>query len=367
MTRDLRRSFRALDMMRQRQATISRVVDLLNNSGIADAIHRMQRQQTSINRMLALVDSAARQTDLFRATQTLYEVSARRSAALDSFNRAHTSWLSGQGNVAVPPGQLANVVQLALSDVSHLAATSKILWSGIDYDGLAGVLNIQESIMSNVQNSMSAFTASYCNLVESFKGIADVVTQPSFVLPGATQEVSTTGYALEALHPLEDEAGTEDDYIEFEGASENPDLIALLASVDRALVDTYRGAIQALNGDNPDRSRHVLSSLRTLLDHLLRKLAPRRTVREWIEERGYLSYLDKGIPTRRAQILYMSKTIESEPLKKFIEADTKTLEELYTLYNRLHELGTGISDSQLRAIVLRTESYIEYILRVREW
>ena len=367
MTRDLQRSLQALDMMRQQQATIARVVALLNNSGVADAIHQMQRQQTSISRILALADGAARQSDLFRAAQTLHEVGARTSAALDSLNRVHPSWLSSKRNVAIPAVQLANVAQLALSDVSRLAATSRLLWSGIDYDALAGALKIQQSIMGNVQNSMSAFTASYCNLAESFKGIADVVTQPSFVLPGATQEVSTTGYALEVLHPLEDEAGTEDDHLELEGASENPDLIALLASVDMGLVDTYRGAVQALNGDNPDRSRHVLSSLRTLLDHLLRTLAPRRTVREWIEERGYHSYLDKGIPTRRAQILYMSKDVEAEPLKKFIEADTKTLEELYTLYNRLHELGTGISDSQLRAIVLRTESYIEYILRVREW
>ena len=169
------------------------------------------------------------------------------------------------------------------------------------------------------------------------------------------------------LHPSEDEAATEDVYFGFEGASENSDLIALLESVGMGLVDTYKGAVQALNGDNPDRSRHVLSSLRTLLDHLLRKLAPRGKVREWIVERGYHSYLDKGIPTRRAQILYMSKDIESEPLTKFIEADTKTVEELYTLYNRLHGLGTGVSDSQLRAIVLRTESYLYYILRVWKW
>lgn len=367
MTRDLQRSLQAADMMRQHQATIARVVALLNNDGIADAIRQMQRHQTSINRILALADSAARQSDLFKAALTLHEVGARTSVALESLNRVHPSWLSSQGNVAIPPVQLANIAQLALSDVSRLAATSRLLWSGIDYDELAGSLKVQQSVMANVQNSMSAFTASYCHLAESFKGIGDVVTQPSFVLPGATQEVSTTGYALEVLHPLEDEAGTEDIYLEFEGASENPDLITLLASVGMGLVDTYRGAVQALNGDNPDRSRHVLSSLRTLIDHLLRKLAPRETVREWIEERGHHSYLDKGIPTRRAQILYMSKDIESEPLTKFIEADTKTLEELYTLYNRLHNLGTGISDSQLRAIVLRTESFLEYILRVREW
>ena len=367
MTRDLQRSLQALDMMRQQQATIARVFDSLNTSGVADAIRQMQGQQASISRILALTDSAARQSDLFSAAQTLHEIGARTSDTFNAITRVHPSWSSAQRNVAIPSPQLVTVAQLALSDVSRLAATSRLLWSGIDYDELAGALKVQQSIMANVQNTMSAFTASYCDLAESFKGIADVVTQPSFVLPGATQEVSTTGYALEVLHPLEEEAETEDVYFGFEGASENSNLIALLESVDMGLVDTYKGAVQALNGDNPDRSRHVLSSLRTLLDHLLRKVAPRGKVREWIVERGYHSYLDKGIPTRRAQILYMSKDIESEPLTKFIEADTKTVEELYTLYNRLHGLGTGISDSQLRAIVLRTESFLEYILRVRQW
>ena len=189
MTRDLQRSLQALDMMRQQQATIARVFDSLNNSGIADAIRQMQRQQTSISRVLALADSAARQSDLFRAAQTLHEVGARTSAALNSLNRVHPSWLSGQRNVAIPSAQLVTFAQLALSDVSRFAATSRLLWSGIDYDALAGALKVQQSIMANVQYSMSAFTASYCNLAESFKGIADVVTQPSFVLPGATQEV----------------------------------------------------------------------------------------------------------------------------------------------------------------------------------
>ena len=256
MTRDLQRSLQALDMMRQQQATIARVFDSLNNSGIADAIRQMQGQQTSISRILALADSAVRQSDLFRAAQTLHEIGARTSAALNSLNRVHPSWLSGQRNVAIPSPQLVTVAQLALSDVSRLAATSRLLWSGIDYYALARALKVQPSIMANVQNSMSAFTASYRTLTESFTSVADVVTQPSFVLPGAAQEVSTTGYALEVLHPLEGEAGTEDVYFEFEGASENSNLIALLESVGMGFVDTYRGAVASLNGDNPDRSRH---------------------------------------------------------------------------------------------------------------
>ena len=287
-----------------------------------------------------------------------------------TLDQVHRSWLFDLSNIK-PFIQPAEMAKIALSDLSHHLATSKLLWTGIDYKALARALNVQQAITSSVQDSISALTISYGTLIESFGSVADVVKLPSIALSGATREVSTTGYALEVLYPFDDALETEDEeaevYTDFDGAVESSALVVLLERTGSEFVATYRGAVEALNGDNPDRSRHVLSSLRTLVDHLHRKLAPRGKVRDWIVERGYHAYLDNGSPTRRAQILYMSKDIESEPLTKFIEADTKTVEELYTLYNRLHSLGTGISDSQLRAIVLRTESYLEYILRVREW
>ena len=128
---------------------------------------------------------------------------------------------------------------------------------------------------------------------------------------------------------------------------------------------TYRGAIEALSGDNPDRSRHVLSSLRTLLDNLLCKLAPQKEVREWIERNSIQGYLHNGQPTRHAKIRYVLRNL-GEPLRDFVEADTRAMVKLYTLYNRLHQLDIGVTDEQLRAIVLKTESYLVYILRVRE-
>ena len=363
MTRDLQRSLRALDVVRPQLATIANAVDLLNTSGVADAIHQMQRQQAEVSRVLSLVNDTAWQQDIFSVTRHLHELSRQMADTLD---KAHHSWLSELGDVTERSTRLATIAKLTMSDISHHLATAKAFRDHIDFDSLGKALSIQKSIMADVQHSMATFTTSYHQLVESFEGVADVVALPSFVLPGATQEVSITGYALVVLHPETEEQEEAEVYSGFGGTPEDTNLIALLESMGMEFVDTYRGAVASLNGDNPDRSRHVLSSLRTLLDHLIRKLAPKDMVREWIVERGYSSYLDNGIPTRRAQILYISKDIENGPLSKFIEADTKTVEELYSLYNRLHKLGTGISDPQLHAIVLRTESYIEYILRVRE-
>ena len=370
MSRDLQRSFRRFDVMRSHSATLARLVDQVNASGVAEAIRQVERQQAAIMKVLSFTDYAARHAELFKSAARLHELSLQPLVNMQTtLDQVHRSWLFDLSNIK-PFIEPAEIAKITLADISHHLATTELLWTGIDYNALARALNVQQAITSKVQDSIFALTVSYRNLTDSFGSVADVVKLPSIVLPGATREVSTAGHALEVLYPFDDELETEDEesevYVGFGGAAESSTLVVLLERIDSEFVATYRGAIEALNGDNPDRSRHVLSSLRTLVDHLLRKCAPRDKVREWIVERGYHSYLDGGIPTRRAQILYMSKDIGIEPLTRFIEADTKTVEELYTLYNRLHSLGTGISDSQLRAIVLKTESYLEYILKVRE-
>ena len=88
---------------------------------------------------------------------------------------------------------------------------------------------------------------------------------------------------------------------------------------------------------------------------------------EWIKQHGIQEYLHDGQPTRHAKIRYALKDLEDDPFGDFLEADTKAMVKLYTLYGRLHELATGVSDEQLRAITFRTESHLGYILRVREW
>ena len=260
---------------------------------------------------------------------------------------------------------------MALSDISYDLSVSERLLTSFDYDFLGRHLDIQLSTMSEVQRSMSDLWASLDGLASSMPSLEDIVQLPSFVLPGATYELTTTSHALDVLYPMEHRADTEvielEPYPLEEEETGATDLIVLLERVDSQFVTMYRGAVEALQSDNPDRSRHVLTSLRELWNHLLRKLAPKEDVMEWIKEYGSQGYLHDGQPTRHAKIRYALRDLEDEPLGDFLEADTKAMVKLYTLYGRLHGLDTGVSDEQLRAITFRTESYLGYILRVREW
>ena len=81
-------------------------------------------------------------------------------------------------------------------------------------------------------------------------------------------------------------------------------LETLLADLDVNLVRLWQGAIQSLNSNNEDRSRHFLISLRELFTHVLHKLAPDSEVRSWTTSP---EYFDKGNPTEGTLTIHLPR------------------------------------------------------------
>ena len=357
------------DAVRRKHKSLARTLAILNNSGVQMAMRQMERQQAVLRRVLD--DSlATRLTELSRATQQLYELSLPTTLLPNVVEQAHVSWLSDIHRASIPSIELDGVVRMALSDISYDLSVTERLLTSFDYDFLGRHLDIQLSTMSEVQRSMSDLRASFDGLASSMPSLEDIVQLPSFVLPGAAHELTTTSHALDVLYPMEHRADTEvielETYPQGEEGIEDSDLIVLLERVDYHFATMYRGAVASLDSDNPERSRHVLTTFRELWSHLLRRLAPKEEATEWIERNGIQGYLQDGRPTRHAKIRYVLRNL-GDPLGDFIEADTRAMVKLYTLYGRLHALDTGVTDNQLRAITFSTKSYLSYILRAREW
>ena len=74
--------------------------------------------------------------------------------------------------------------------------------------------------------------------------------------------------------------------------------------------------------------------------------------------------LYEGKPTRRARVLYVCREINKGPLTEFVVHDTQALVKLIELFNRVHELENKLTDEQLRAILLKTDSWLMYILQI---
>ena len=141
--------------------------------------------------------------------------------------------------------------------------------------------------------------------------------------------------------------------------------IGLLQAVDPALARPYIGAHDALRGRNADRARHILSSLREFWNHLLRRLAPDEHVLSWVSTDDK-DLLHEGRPTRRARVLFVCRSLNHGPLTDFVVQDTRALVKLVEFFNRVHELDPELTDEQLRALLLRTDSWLTYILQIWE-
>ncbi len=77
-----------------------------------------------------------------------------------------------------------------------------------------------------------------------------------------------------------------------------------------------------------------------------------------------LDYLHEGKPTRRARIDYVCREFNHEPLSKFMLCDTKAFLEMVNFFNHVHQLDSGLTDPQLKALILRSDSWLMFVLQI---
>lgn len=334
----------------------------------------IRRQQLEITRAIEMAGAASRIQEIVGANQhwqDLIKQATATSRIAESLSAAHQSWLDTIKPIQHDFSQLSQLqasAKLALCDTSLRLSATERLMAGIDFEAIRGRFQIEMPVISGLESSIAHVAASYGNLAESLREISDITRLPAFVLPGATREIYTTSFALETLRPWderdEDEAETEIQFVA-EAELETSGCIALLQQVGPGLARPYIGARDALYGNNADRARHILSSLRELWNHLLRRLAPDDLVAAWIPGvSNQKDLLHDGKPTRRARVLYVCRELNNEPLTDFLMHDTRALVKLIELFNRVHELETALTDEQLRAILIRTDSWLMYILQI---
>jgi hypothetical protein len=335
---------RALEPIRRQHLEVSRSMELsgLTSSHLAEIVQANQRWQD-------LIDQAT--------------VSSR---VVEDIKRTHQTWLEGIKPMQDSITQLQAAAKLSLGDMAYRMTVSERLFAGIDLDAIQQAVALPEPAFLKFQNVINDVTSTYEKLAASIRVLPDVTYLPAFALPGATREVFITGYALDAIRipeEPEDEEDTSVVQLIAEVEHETSGCIGLLQTVDPALARPYIGAHDALRGRNADRARHILSSLREFWNHLLRRLAPDKHVLSWVSTEDK-DLLHEGRPTRRARVLYVCRSLNHEPLTDFVVQDTRALVKLVEFFNRVHELDPELTDEQLRALLLRTDSWVTYILQI---
>lgn len=376
-----------LDDFKTAKATLSKLrqdIDAINRvakSAYLSELEQMDRtmklfrhNQLKIGRALDMSGVAVWVKDIIEANQRwqgMLEQVTMTSRMAESVRVAHQSWIERINSIQRDLSQYAQIqasAKLILCDVSLQLTVTERLMAEIDFEAIRSHFQIEIPVISGLENSIVNAAAEYGNLAESMREITDIIRLPDFVLPGATREIYTTSFALKTLRTL-DERGEEEAELEIqlvaEAELETSDCIALLKQVDPRLALPYVGARDAFSGNSADRVRHILSSLRELWNHLLRRLAPDESVAAWISGNvNQEDLLDKGKPTRRARVMYVCRELSNDPLTEFVMHDTRALMKLIELFNRVHELESKLTDEQLRAILLKTDSWLMYILQI---
>ena len=378
MSDDLKTAKTALAKLHQDMEAVNRLArpSYLNViEQMERTLEPIRRQQLEISRALEMSGAAARIQEIVSANQhwqKLIKQTTVPSSIVESLSAVHQSWIERikpiQNDIS-HLSQLQASAKLDLCDTSLRLAATERLMAGIDFEAIRSRFQIEMPVISGLENSIAHVAASYGSLAESLREISDITRLPAFVLPGATREIYTTSFAIETLctwgEREDDEAETEIQLVA-EAELETSGCIALLQQVEPGLARPYIGARDALyGGNNADRARHVLSSLRELWNHLLRRLAPDDLVAAWIPGvPNQKDLLHEGKPTRRARVLYVCRELNNDPLTDFLMHDTRALVKLIELFNRVHELETELTDEQLRAILLKTDSWLMYILQI---
>lgn len=351
----------------ERMRSALKPFDLSLHTQIITALEPMRRLQDEVARTFQSQQALTSQIrDLATVNTRLADVV--RSVQVDTrwiedVTRVHATWSCQVRHLERDLGALRGIAQLSIAESCRSLAVSDRILAQIDLRGVREGLRLSESVI-HFHELSAKLAADYRRFVESVPTLSDVVALPEWSIKHSSTELFITNFALRAALVEEVTADQESDELAEETAETVADCSALLAAVSPSLVKLLNGARAAIEQQQSDAARHVLASLRELWSHLLRMLAPDELVLPWLPKSS-TELIHAGKPTRKARLLYVCREIDSEPLSRFVVRDSEASLELINVFQRVHELEPSLTVSQLKALVLRTESWILYILRLR--
>lgn len=257
-------------------------------------------------------------------------------------------------------------LQLGLSKMAAASILSQASLARLDLGAIGNFSSARDQMGIELARTVQGLTKSFSDLVIA-KGnsLPEILSFPSAISALPPIEYFNASNVLETFTVDESRRilwGKKKEFITATTIETDKALYLLLADLDPNLIEMLRGANDARKSSNPDRARHFSISARELLSHVLRLLAPDEEVRKWTKLPDH--YKD-GKPTRKARLLFICRTINSNRLNRFVEKDTVALLELMDiLHGGTHGLQSGLTDEQMRALDLRLEGALRFLLEI---
>lgn len=282
---------------------------------------------------------------------------------IESLAQIHTTWMREFRDSVDLIARVEVAAKSALLSSLERATVAEQIIARIDFKRIHNEIASRADFSSRLLSSFGSLVPRFRDLTLSAGNLTDLTALPSFVMPSASRELVMAAHTLTTLSSDDGEVGEDEQVVLADSQEATSDAQELLNQVDPALARAYKGAKEALRSGSVDRARHVLASLRELWNHLLRTLAPDESVLPWATGRGN-ELTQNGKLTRRARLLYICREINHEPLSDFLHSDTKALLDYIQFLNRVHQLEPGLSDQQLNALLLRSDLWLTFTIRV---
>ena len=359
------------------------IAELLNNSSMrmAEEASRLASRlaYTELDRMSGHVE-AARLANLYRELQATevetvlrFTTSMRTMeaiAAQQAVSSAHLDEFSTQERLLAAYDEIHRVDREARALGDRMTEMSGI---GRMYDQITAdiVLRIREQ--ETVAQRLCGFAvpaAEYLTNLQSrlhdMSSYEPVFRSDAISLlhTGSAMEVHSNLSLLDRFSYGRGEANDDESAIpEYRDADDVDEFCATLLRINPALPNMWRGALQALDSDNSDRERHAIVSLRELVTHVLHALAPDEDLRTWSSDEDHFR---DGRPTREARLLYICAPINVGEFADFVKSDVRSHGQFIRILNAAtHRIPAVLSDAQLGALLHRTKSLIEFLIKIR--
>ncbi|OKH42917.1 hypothetical protein NIES2101_31895 [Calothrix sp. HK-06] len=277
---------------------------------------------------------------------------------------------------------LAEINRKALADITASIARSFKL-ADITQTSLMRQLRIADNIGTipnfsdlekSVYNKFLGLSTAYSNLTAAREEI--IVHKPESArvvseLPAL--EVLNSVEVLESVSAAESDAEVSQKELELEQTKESLKIEILgqqeefeqllITAGWQDLVRMWQGANAVLNStNNPDYVRHFGTSLRELLTQVIQRLSPDKEIKKWTEDKNHFH---NGSPTRKARLLYISRSINHNNFSDFLEEDVDSTLELISSFNRAtHAPTPPFSHTQLLTMQARLRAIVNFLIEI---
>jgi hypothetical protein len=261
---------------------------------------------------------------------------------------------------------------LALTRLSaidtELSIKTQGLLSTIEWKCIGDELEVDLLEKTRVQSNFLDLSDSYTNLLTSNENGSNYLTLPDSVAVWPPHEYYNNARLIkEITSPNTYIDQSEEVYrpkVEIGKYIPPKNLLSKLESLDSGLSMMLQGALQSLSSSNPDRSRHLSVSLRELFNHVIHTLAPDEAIREWdTDAKEY----HNNRPTRRTRLRYICREIDQGSFEDFMESDIDSILHLINIFNKgTHKIKSPYVDSQMKAMLVRSENAIRFLIEVSE-